>query len=103
MKRHCSAQVRKRQWNAGPSSAQASLSFSGRRVAWATILKLHPLQKAPQQQSVLLLLLLLLPVNLISFGTRINAGDSFKWKSGVDNKRHTHAHHDLTSPSTTEA
>ena len=47
--------------------------------------------------------LLLLPVNLVSFGTRINAGDTFKWKSGVDNKRHTCAHQPLTSPWPMEA
>src|SRR5437588_12177675 len=33
---------------AGASSAQASLSFSGRRVAWGTIWKLHRLEKVPQ-------------------------------------------------------
>ena len=103
MKRHCSPQVPKKQWNAGPSSTQASLSFSGRRVAWGTILKSSTVfEKAPEQQSVLLLLLLLLPVNLISFGTRINAADSFKWKSGVDNNRHTNAHQALPNRSPTE-
>jgi hypothetical protein len=31
------------------------------------------------------------------FLTRINAGDSFKCKRGVDNKRHTNAHRPFTS------
>ena len=33
------------------------------------------------------------------FRTRRNTDDSFKWKRGVDNKRHTNAHRHLTSPS----
>ena len=39
--------------------------------------------------------LLLLLCHLTAFGTRINAGDFFKWK----NKRHTSAHQPLTSHS----
>jgi hypothetical protein len=34
-------------------------------------------------------------------GTRLNTGDSFRSKTGVDNKRHTNAHQPLTSHSPT--
>ena len=99
MKRHCSAQA----VECWIELCASFLLVFHRRVAWGKILKLPRFEKAtPQQQSVLLLLLLLLPVNLISFRTRINAGDSFKWKSGVDNKRHTNAHQPLPDRSPAE-
>ena len=101
MNRHCSAQVPKRQWNAGASSAQASLSFSGRRVAWGRYGSSTVLRKPPSYQSVLLLLLLLISVDLAPPGIRLNTVDSFKSKTGVDNKRHTNAHQPLTSHSPT--
>src|SRR6266576_3423883 len=91
----------KRQWNAGASSAQASLSFSGRRVAWGRYGSSTVLRKPPSYQSVLLLLLLLISVDLAPPGTRLNTGDSFKSKTVVDNKRHTNAHQPLTSHSPT--
>jgi hypothetical protein len=49
----------------------------------------------------MLLLLLLLSVDLALPGTRLNTGDSFKSKTGVDNKRHANAHQPLTSHSPT--
>jgi hypothetical protein len=48
----------------------------------------------------MLLLLLLLSVDLAP-ETRLNTRDSFKSKTGVDNKRHTNAHQPLTSHSPT--
>jgi hypothetical protein len=50
-------------------------------------------------RSSVLLLLLLLSVDLAPPGTRLNIGDSFKSKTGVDNRRHTNAHQLLTSHS----
>jgi len=86
VKHHCSAQVPKRQWNAGASSAQVSLSFSGRRVAWGTILKLHRLEKAPQPP---VCFATTLATTFGRFGpsrNRLNTGDSFKSKTGVDTR-----------------
>src|SRR6267143_2090059 len=101
MKRHCSAQVPKRQWNAGPSSAQASLSFSGRRVAWATILKLHRL--APPSATVCFATTLATTSGQFDlFRNPHKRWRFFQMESGVDNKRHTNAHQPLTDRSPTE-
>ena len=70
------------------------------RLVWQTVAfglsAISP--NLPARPSVLLLLLLL-SVDLAPSGTRLNAGNSFKSKTGVDNKRHTNAHQPLTSHS----
>jgi hypothetical protein len=45
--------------------------------------------------------MLLLSVDLAPPGTCLNTGDSFKSKTGLDNKRHTNAHQPLSSHSPT--
>jgi hypothetical protein len=68
-------------------------------VAWGTILKHHRLEKAPQLP---VCFATTLATTFDRFGpsrNRLNTGDSFKSKTGVDNKRHTSAHQPLTSHS----
>ena len=75
-------QVPRRQWNAGSSSAQTS--------------------KRPPRQHSGATTLATTSGRFNLFQTPINACDSFKWKRGVDNKRHTNTHPPLTDCSTTE-
>ena len=79
-----------------PPSHFPAVGWLGGRYGSSTVLR-----KPPSYQSVLLLLLLLISVDLAPPGTRLNTGDSFKSKTGVDNKRHTNAHQPLTSHSPT--
>ena len=65
------------------------------------ILKLHRLEKATQLP---VCFATTLATTFGRFGpsrNRLNTGDSFKPKTGVDNKRHTNAHQPLTSHSPT--
>jgi hypothetical protein len=79
---------------------EPSLEFLGPQNGLANR-RLQPLGNLTEPCSApsVLLLLLLLSLDLAPPGTRLNTGDSFKSKTGVDNKRHTNAHQPLTSHS----
>jgi hypothetical protein len=71
------------------------IDFRGRTAAFS-LSAISP--NLPALPSVLLLSLLL-SVDLALSGTRLNTGDSFKWKAAAHNKRHTNVHRPLTSHS----
>jgi hypothetical protein len=65
--------------------------------AWRTILKLPRFEKPPPATVCFCYYSCYYFRSICSLSDRINAGDSFKCKRGVDNKRHTNAHRPFTS------